>query len=106
MNASLSHFTLHCTSQLSDRKPDGEALIKRVVAVAGDVVEVKDGSLYINGQRRDEPFINEKARYELTPQRVPEGTVFVLGDNRNYSFDSHYWGFLPVRLTTKHMCFI
>ena len=75
--------------------PDGEAVIKRVVAVAGDEVRVSQGKLYVNGVAQDEPFTNEAAEYELEPLRVPPECVFVLGDNRNHSFDSHFWGFLP-----------
>jgi len=82
---------------LTGRQPDGEAVIKRVVAVAGDTVEVKNGVLYVNGEQQVEPFTNEAAEYTLNPQLVPAGTVFVLGDNRNHSFDSHYWGFLPTK---------
>lgn len=74
----------------------GEALIKRVVALEGDIVEVKNGgNLYINGELQDEPFTNEKAKYEFGPTRVPKGCVLVLGDNRNQSLDGHIWGFLP-----------
>lgn len=74
----------------------GEALIKRVVALEGDVVEVKNGgNLYINGEQQDEPFTNEKAKYEFGPTRVPKGCVLVLGDNRNQSLDGHIWGWLP-----------
>ena len=84
--------------ELTQRAPDGEAVIKRVVAVAGDTVEVRaDGLLYVNGQQQVEPFTNERAEYTLQPLTVPAGTVFVLGDNRNHSFDSHYWGFLPTK---------
>ena len=54
-------------------------------------------ALFVNGERQDEPFTNEEAKYALRPLTVPAGTVFVLGDNRNHSFDSHYWGFLPTR---------
>ena len=72
-----------------------EALIKRVVAVAGDTVQVKDKKLYVNGIIQDEPYINEDPDYELTPKVVPVGMLLVLGDNRNHSFDSHVWGFLP-----------
>jgi len=74
----------------------GEALIKRIVALDEDVVEVKNGgNLYVNGELQDEPFTNEKAKYELGPTRVPKGCVLVLGDNRNQSLDGHIWGFLP-----------
>eukprot|EP00931_Biecheleriopsis_adriatica_P055648 TRINITY_DN32950_c0_g1_i1.p1 TRINITY_DN32950_c0_g1~~TRINITY_DN32950_c0_g1_i1.p1 ORF type:complete len:368 (-),score=57.09 TRINITY_DN32950_c0_g1_i1:56-1036(-) len=75
----------------------GEALIKRIVALAGDKVEVKNGgTLYVNGEAQDEPFTNEAARYDYGPVTVPEGCVLVLGDNRNQSLDGHVWGFLPV----------
>jgi len=74
-----------------------EALIKRVVAVAGDSVEVKRKLLYVNGEAQEEPFTNEKPDYTLEKVLVPKGMVLVLGDNRNYSFDSHIWGFLPER---------
>jgi signal peptidase I len=83
---------------LTSRQPDGEAVIKRVVAIAGDTVEVRAGGvLYVNGERQEEPFTNEQADYVLDPLKVPAGSVFVLGDNRNHSFDSHYWGFLPTK---------
>ena len=72
-----------------------EALIKRIVAVAGDTVEVKYNKLYVNGKEQEEPFINEKPDYSFSPMTVPEGMLLVLGDNRNHSFDSHIWGYLP-----------
>ena len=72
-----------------------EALIKRVVGIAGDTVQVKAGIVYVNGVAQDEPYINERPDYDLPLVNVPEGFIFVLGDNRNHSFDSHIWGFLP-----------
>jgi len=72
---------------------EGEDLVKRVVAVAGDRVEIKDGSLFVNGERRVEPYLLEQGfRGELRETLVPEGMVFVMGDNRNNSGDSRYFG--------------
>jgi signal peptidase I len=72
-----------------------EALIKRIVAVEGDTVQVKGHRLYVNGVLQEEPYTNEFPDYELDPTQVPAGMLLVLGDNRNHSFDSHIWGFLP-----------
>lgn len=57
--------------------------------------QIRDGQLIVNGEARVEPFINETPRYVWGPQVVPDGMVMVLGDNRNQSYDSHLWGFLP-----------
>lgn len=78
-----------------ETKKSKEALIKRIVAVEGDKVEVKNGKLLINGALQDEPFTAEDAAYEFGPVVVPPGKVLCLGDNRNHSLDGHIWGFLP-----------
>ena len=91
--------------EMSARRADGEALIKRVVAVAGDEVEVRSGQLLVNGEAQEEPYTAERPDYTLPPMRVPAGCLFVLGDNRNHSFDSHYWGFLPVQNVIGHAIF-
>ena len=71
--------------------------IKRVIGLPGDTVEIKNRRLYLNGEPRDEPYLyEERIVYSFGPAVVPAGHIFVLGDNRNNSFDSSDWGFLPV----------
>ena len=73
-------------------------MIKRVVAVAGDEVCVRHGRLHVNGRVQREPYVANPASYAMSRRRVPKGHVFVLGDNRDESCDSHVWGPLEQKL--------
>lgn len=72
-----------------------EEYIKRVIGLPGDHVVVKDGKVLINDQILEEPYINATPGYD-TDTIVGENMLYVLGDNRNNSSDSHSWGTVPV----------
>jgi signal peptidase I len=81
--------------------------IKRVIGLPGETLELRNKRVYINGQALDEPYVHflepasagEVTSFDLRerygPVRVPDGQYFVMGDNRDNSQDSRYWGFLP-----------
>ena len=80
-------------------------LIKRVVALPGDTVQVCGHTVYVNGTALEEPYITEPVDYEYPLQEIPEECYFVLGDNRNYSYDSHDGWLLPCSDITGRACF-
>jgi signal peptidase I len=81
------------------RIPGNDAfLVKRVIGVPGDEVQVVDGTVFVNGARLDEPYVRAPDDYTYPidggPARVPEAAYFVLGDNRPISVDSHLGWFV------------
>jgi signal peptidase I len=72
-----------------------DAFIKRVIGLPGDVVEVKDETVFVNDEPLNESYIKAPPEYQWGPETVPAESYLVLGDNRNSSFDGHSWGFLP-----------
>ncbi len=69
-----------------------EPLIKRVIGLPGETVEIHDGHVHINGEVLNEPYLNQETLGAMAPELVPEGHVFVLGDNRGFSNDSRAFG--------------
>ena len=77
--------------------------VKRVIAVPGDVVDIRDGTVYVNDTPLEEPYVKNRDNYTLrsgprfrqVPFTVPENCYFMMGDNRPNSQDSRFWGFVP-----------
>ncbi len=77
---------------------DVKDLIKRVIGVPGESIEGRDGVIYIDGDRLIEPYLEAgvaSTSFDFGPIQIEEGTIFVMGDNRERSYDSRYFGTIP-----------
>ena len=79
-----------------------QAFIKRVIGTPGETVQIQNGKVYLNSIPLKEDYIAEPPKYQMEAVRVPEDHLFVMGDNRNNSNDSHVWGFLPKQNIIGH----
>ncbi|HZK52723.1 MAG TPA: signal peptidase I [Desulfosporosinus sp.] len=82
-----------------------EDFIKRVVGMAGDTVEIRNHTTFVNNQPLYEPYVTDQSKNDFGPIVIPAASVFVMGDNRNNSADSREWGFLPVENITGRSLF-
>ncbi|MFC1899064.1 signal peptidase I [Chloroflexota bacterium] len=85
-------ITLHPPSPFS---PRAVPFIKRIIALPGDIIEISNGKVFLNGTELEEPYIAEPPGYNIRATQIPDGEYFVLGDNRNNSNDSHTGWTLP-----------
>lgn len=74
-----------------------ELLIKRVIGLPGDVIEIHDNQVFVNGQPLQEPYLASSTSGSYGPTTVPPLNIFVLGDNRNFSNDSRSFGTVPLK---------
>lgn len=94
-----------------DPEGSGQTLLKRVIATEGQTVELIDGVVYVDGVALDEPYVDGKPSDPIPfdgegggisyPYVVPEGCIWVMGDNRTNSRDSRYFGAIPVDSVTS-----
>lgn len=111
------HFAVNLKSYKTNRPKKGDIIvfkypkdptrefIKRVVAVEGDIIESKNKAIFINGHLINESYIQHKdnaiknmdTRDNFGPYLIPQNKLFTMGDNRDQSFDSRYWGYLDVK---------
>ena len=95
-----SHFSLYSPRRgdvivfKAPREPDND-FVKRVLGLPGEIVEVKNGRVFINGVLIDEPYLRDRDTRSAAPVKLGADEYYVLGDNRRQSNDSRAWGPVP-----------
>ena len=79
-----------------------ELLIKRVIALPGEIVEIHEGQVWVDGQAVEEPYLTQPTMGMMAPLVIPDEHVFVLGDNRGFSNDSRSFGPVPLEDIVGH----
>jgi signal peptidase I len=99
----------------TDPRDSSTTLIKRVIATEGQTVDLRDGVVYVDGEPLDEPYVGDQESYPLEtmdgvtisyPYTVPDGCIWVMGDNREHSLDSRYFGAILTDSVTSHVIWI
>ncbi len=86
--------------------PNKMELVKRVIGLPGETIEIKDGLVYINGQELDQQFqFPSKIKDSMAPVAIPPDSIFVMGDNRDYSSDSRMIGPIKIQSIRGKMAF-
>ena len=83
-----------------------DTYVKRIIGIPGDRIAIKDGALYLNGDKMSESYIKEPMNYSMEETTVPKGSYYVMGDNRNMSIDSRTVGALPKDMIIGHAVFV
>ncbi len=91
-------LAFHPPKMLQTMRPQAtQPFLLRVVALPGDRIQIQGDKLYLNGELQSEPYLTEPGTYDMAEITIPPDTYFVLGDNRNDSFDSSIWGIVPAQ---------